>query len=69
MQSSLDPTEAKKVCKDCKDYRRNQPVIGMVIMRDMRRAGDDEYTGGDILDPDTGASIVASSGWKTMARS
>jgi uncharacterized protein (DUF2147 family) len=54
VEASLDPAEAKRVCSDCRDYRRNEPVIGMVIMREMRKDADG-YNGGDILDPDTGA--------------
>ena len=53
VEVSLDPARAKEVCDLCKDERRNQPVVGMVVMRNMRRNGD-EYTGGDILDPDIG---------------
>jgi uncharacterized protein (DUF2147 family) len=40
-------------CTHCTDERRNQPVLGLVIIRNMRQQGD-EYTGGDVLDPDTG---------------
>ena len=40
-------------CTACRDERRNQPIIGLVLMRNLRFA-DGEYTGGDILDPDTG---------------
>jgi uncharacterized protein (DUF2147 family) len=47
---SDDPSER---CTRCSDERKNQPIIGLVLMRNLRREGD-EYTGGDILDPDTG---------------
>lgn len=33
--------------------RKNQPVVGMVILTGMRKNGS-EYNGGEILDPDTG---------------
>lgn len=45
--------ERLETCDKCTDERRNQPLLGMVVMRDMRKRGD-EYSGGDILDPDTG---------------
>jgi uncharacterized protein (DUF2147 family) len=38
---------------ECGDERKNKPIIGLVIMRRMKKKGD-EYSGGDILDPDTG---------------
>ena len=40
-------------CIRCTDDRMDQPVIGLVIMRNLKLK-DDEYVGGDILDPDTG---------------
>jgi uncharacterized protein (DUF2147 family) len=54
IESSFDPKEADEVCDKCKDERRNQRVIGMVFLRNMRPKGK-EYGGGDILDPDTGS--------------
>jgi uncharacterized protein (DUF2147 family) len=53
VESSIDPAKAKEVCDLCKDERRNKPVVGMVVLRNMRKNGD-QYTGGDILDPDNG---------------
>lgn len=52
IEATLDP-KAKKVCEDCKDERKGQPIIGMVIVRGLALHGD-EYSGGDILDPDNG---------------
>jgi uncharacterized protein (DUF2147 family) len=40
-------------CTRCTDERKNQPIIGLVIMRNLRLK-DGEYVGGDILDPRTG---------------
>ena len=40
-------------CEKCTDARRDKPVIGMVIMTDLKKDGD-EYNGGKILDPDDG---------------
>jgi uncharacterized protein (DUF2147 family) len=42
------------VCTACKDQRKNQPLIGLVIIRDLERQGDG-YGRGDILDPDSGS--------------
>jgi uncharacterized protein (DUF2147 family) len=41
------------VCNLCTDARKDQPVQGMVILQGMRRAGE-EWTGGEILDPNNG---------------
>ena len=40
-------------CEKCEDARKNQPVIGLVIMTGLKKDGD-EYNGGEILDPDNG---------------
>lgn len=40
-------------CVKCRDDRKGQPLVGLVIMRNMRKAGND-YRGGDILDPESG---------------
>lgn len=43
------------VCDDCPedDPRFNKKIIGMEIIKDMRKSGN-EYTDGDILDPEVG---------------
>jgi uncharacterized protein (DUF2147 family) len=41
------------VCDLCTGKRRNQPVRGLTILTGMRQ-DKDEYTGGEILDPETG---------------
>jgi uncharacterized protein (DUF2147 family) len=43
-----------RTCVECTDERRNQPIIGLVFLRAMQR-DNDEYRGGDILDPDNGS--------------
>lgn len=43
------------VCTKCSpdDARYNQKIVGMEIIRDLVRSGE-EYSGGDILDPENG---------------
>jgi len=40
-------------CVECKDSRKNQPIIGMTIVSGLKKDGN-EYTGGEILDPAKG---------------
>lgn len=54
MQIFREPSEDQDpVCKSCQDYRKNQKVIGLVIIRNMV-AQRNTLTDGDILDPETG---------------
>jgi len=53
VEASLNPQTAGRVCDQCKVERKGQPIVGMVIIRGIRKAGD-ECGGGDILDPDNG---------------
>lgn len=40
-------------CDKCQGTNKDQPVLGMVFMSGLRKNGD-IYTGGEILDPDSG---------------
>ena len=41
------------VCEKCEGTLKNQPILGMVIMRNLKK-DDDEWSGGTILDPKNG---------------
>jgi uncharacterized protein (DUF2147 family) len=51
---AVEPKERREICDRCTGERKDKPVIGMVILWGLRRHGG-EYTGGQILDPDTGS--------------
>lgn len=40
-------------CTVCKDDRKGKPILGMEIIRGLKK-DDDEFTGGTITDPKTG---------------
>jgi uncharacterized protein (DUF2147 family) len=54
IQSSFTPGADHRVCEVCTDERKGQPILGLIIVRNMKHT-DDGYSGGDILDPDTGS--------------
>ncbi|MEO8157841.1 MAG: DUF2147 domain-containing protein [Betaproteobacteria bacterium] len=41
------------LCKECKDARKDQPIVGMTILWGLKQDGD-AWTGGEILDPKNG---------------
>ena len=55
----LDPATPKdKVCEKCTDDRKDQPVLGMAIIRGVKKNPDEDaqWDGGSILDPAKGKS-------------
>jgi uncharacterized protein (DUF2147 family) len=55
IEKIFDASKQNAVCEKCTDERKDKPVIGMTILRNLRE-GDDKgvYEGGDILDPNNG---------------
>ncbi len=52
---SLVPGEdPDKLCTKCSGERKDQRLMGMAFLTGMKRV-DGEYSGGEILDPDTGS--------------
>lgn len=52
---SLVPDEGPpKVCDKCTDSRKDKPIIGMTLLTGLHKTGDNEWTGGEILDPESG---------------
>jgi len=56
IEKIFDPAKQNSVCDKCTDERKDQPVLGMTILRNARQDADDKevWTGGDILDPNNG---------------
>ncbi len=54
IEQSFTPGGEHRVCVPCSDERKDQPIIGLIIIRNMKPDGN-EYDGGDILDPDSGS--------------
>ncbi len=57
VEKIVDPDSPKDaVCKDCADDRKDKPIVGMTIIRNVKASADDKdvFEGGDILDPNNG---------------
>jgi uncharacterized protein (DUF2147 family) len=56
IEKIFDPAKQTSVCDKCTDERKDQPVLGMTILRNVRQDEADKeiWTGGEILDPNNG---------------
>ncbi|MEM5278146.1 DUF2147 domain-containing protein [Cupriavidus taiwanensis] len=54
LKSFVDSDGKPRVCDKCTDARKDQPLIGMTILSGLRKTGDNEWSGGEILDPENG---------------
>ncbi len=57
IEKFLDPaTKPDEVCDKCTDDRKDKPVMGMTIIRNIKANADDKgiWDSGDILDPNNG---------------
>lgn len=48
----IDPE--RDICVACKGDKHNQPLVGMQILWDLKPDGNQEWSGGSILDPKNG---------------
>lgn len=46
-------TEENAVCESCKGKRKGKPIIGLVIIENLKKNGK-KYDGGTIMDPENG---------------
>jgi len=53
VEKLLDPARQDSRCDKCTDERKDQPITGMTILRNVKANGD-VWDGGDILDPNNG---------------
>ncbi|MFO1273653.1 MAG: DUF2147 domain-containing protein, partial [Rubrivivax sp.] len=55
IEKLLDPGKQDAKCEKCSDARKDQPVMGMTIIENVKKNPDEAYwDGGTILDPNNG---------------
>lgn len=56
IEKLLDPSKQDSKCDKCSDERKDKPVLGMTIVRNVKASADDKdvWEGGEILDPNNG---------------
>lgn len=55
IEKLLDPSKQESKCDKCSDARKDQPVLGMLILENVKKEADENHwAGGTILDPNNG---------------
>lgn len=54
IEQVLDPKAINQVCVKCSGDRHNKPILGLDVIRGVRPDGPGYWSGGQILDPETG---------------
>jgi uncharacterized protein (DUF2147 family) len=57
----IPPTNPKGICDKCTDERKDQPLIGLTILRNLKQDAEDKtvWQGGEVLDPNNGKTYRA----------
>ena len=56
VEKGLQPDAKETTCSKCSDERKDQPIVGMTIIKGIKPKADDKdiFEGGEILDPTKG---------------
>ncbi|WP_077034587.1 DUF2147 domain-containing protein [Pelomonas sp. KK5] len=72
IEKILDPAKQADKCDQCKDDRKDKPIVGLTIIRGVKPDADDktQWSGGEILDPTNGKTyktkLWSTDGGKTL---
>ena len=72
VEKLLDPARQDAKCDKCSDERKDQPVLGMTLVKNVKQNPDhpERWDGGEILDPNKGKTykvrITPVDGGKTL---
>jgi uncharacterized protein (DUF2147 family) len=61
IEKLLDPARQNAKCEKCSDDRKDQPIVGMNVLRNIKQNASDAalWDGGEILDPNNGKTYRA----------
>ncbi len=54
IEQVIDPKAVGQVCVKCSGDRHDKPILGLDVIRGVRPDGPLKWSGGEILDPETG---------------
>jgi uncharacterized protein (DUF2147 family) len=61
IEKIFDASKQESTCDKCTDERKDKPVLGMTILRNLKQDAEDKdaWTGGEVLDPNNGKTYRA----------
>ena len=61
IEKIFDASKQDSTCDKCTDERKDKPVLGMTILRNLKQDAEDKdaWTGGEVLDPNNGKTYRA----------
>jgi uncharacterized protein (DUF2147 family) len=61
IEKIFDASKQDATCDKCTDDRKDKPVLGMTILRNLKQDPEDKdaWTGGEVLDPNNGKTYRA----------
>jgi uncharacterized protein (DUF2147 family) len=61
IEKIFDAGKQDATCDKCTDERKDKPVLGMTILRNLKQDAEDKdaWTGGEVLDPNNGKTYRA----------
>lgn len=58
VEKILNPDKRGAICSECDGNNKNQPVLGLQIIKGAKDAGDGSWQDGEILDPNNGKTYT-----------
>jgi len=60
IEKVLDPAaRPDAVCDKCTDERKDKPIVGLTILRNLKHGEEGWWDGGDVVDPNNGKTYKA----------
>ena len=61
IEKIFDTSKQDATCDKCTDERKDKPVLGMTILRNLKQDAEDKdaWSGGEVLDPNNGKTYRA----------
>ena len=58
VETILNPAKQNDICTECDDELKDQPILGMTIIKDVKAQDDGIWGDGEILDPTNGKTYT-----------